>query len=277
MWRRRCPGHASPAAVIRSKMSAFAPTSTPRVGSSSSSTRGSVSRALPITTFCWLPPLSEPIGACELDVLTVTALTMRSTAVRSLPCWTENRRTKRPRLASVRFCPTDIDWTRPSRWRSSGTSATPAARRWAIDSWSSGSPVERHVAADRPEPAGERLEQLGAPGAHEPVEADDLAGAHGERHRVDRQAPRVGWVGHHEVLDPQQLALDVGVLGREQLVRAAADHLLDDPARVDVRRLVLGDEPAVAEARRRDRRSRAPPRGGGRCRRSPRRARSGRG
>ena len=126
--------------VIRSKMSAFAPTSTPRVGSSSSSTRGSVSRALPITTFCWLPPLSEPIGACELDVLTVTALTMRSTAVRSLPCWTENRRTKRPRLASVRFCPTDIDWTRPSRWRSSGTSATPAARRWAIDSWSSGCP-----------------------------------------------------------------------------------------------------------------------------------------
>jgi hypothetical protein len=25
--------------------------------------RGSVSSALPSTTFCWLPPLSEPIGA----------------------------------------------------------------------------------------------------------------------------------------------------------------------------------------------------------------------
>ena len=38
--------------------SALAPTSMPRLGSSISSTLGSVINALPITTFCWLPPLS---------------------------------------------------------------------------------------------------------------------------------------------------------------------------------------------------------------------------
>ena len=53
----------SACSVIRAKMSALAPMSTPREGSSSRRSRGCVSSALPITTFCWLPPLSEPIGA----------------------------------------------------------------------------------------------------------------------------------------------------------------------------------------------------------------------
>ena len=55
------------------KMSAFAPTSMPRVGSSRRSTAGSVSSILPMTTFCWLPPDSEPIarpaGGLDPDVL----------------------------------------------------------------------------------------------------------------------------------------------------------------------------------------------------------------
>ena len=41
------------------KTSALAPTSMPRLGSSISSTLGSVISALPMTTFCWLPPDSE--------------------------------------------------------------------------------------------------------------------------------------------------------------------------------------------------------------------------
>ena len=44
---------------IISWISNFAPTSTPLVGSSSSSTRGLVAIHLATTTFCWLPPLSE--------------------------------------------------------------------------------------------------------------------------------------------------------------------------------------------------------------------------
>ena len=38
------------------KISCFAPTSTPRAGSSSRITPGLISSHLPITTFCWLPP-----------------------------------------------------------------------------------------------------------------------------------------------------------------------------------------------------------------------------
>ena len=47
---------------IRRKTSAFAPMSMPRLGSSMSRTFGSVSSALPITTFCWFPPESEETG-----------------------------------------------------------------------------------------------------------------------------------------------------------------------------------------------------------------------
>ena len=57
------PGRRRPGAASVSRISAFAPTSTPRVGSSISSTRGRVITLRAITTFCWLPPLSAPIGA----------------------------------------------------------------------------------------------------------------------------------------------------------------------------------------------------------------------
>ena len=43
-------------------MAALAPTSTPCVGSSSSSTRGSLRSHFASTTFCWLPPLNSSSG-----------------------------------------------------------------------------------------------------------------------------------------------------------------------------------------------------------------------
>ena len=51
---------ASAAERISACISALAPTSTPRVGSSSRITDGWASSHLANTTFCWLPPLSEP-------------------------------------------------------------------------------------------------------------------------------------------------------------------------------------------------------------------------
>ena len=53
---------ASAAERISACISALAPTSTPRVGSSSRITDGWASSHLANTTFCWLPPLSEPAG-----------------------------------------------------------------------------------------------------------------------------------------------------------------------------------------------------------------------
>ncbi len=51
------------------KTSALAPMSMPRLGSSRRRTSGSVASILPMTTFCWLPPESEPIGAPPPSVL----------------------------------------------------------------------------------------------------------------------------------------------------------------------------------------------------------------
>ena len=55
----------APAAAVErisACISALAPTSTPRVGSSSRTTDGCASSHLANTTFCWLPPDSEPAG-----------------------------------------------------------------------------------------------------------------------------------------------------------------------------------------------------------------------
>jgi hypothetical protein len=93
---------------------------------------------------------------------------------------------------------------------------------------------------DAGEPAGERLEQLGAAGAHEPVEADDLAGADAEGHLVD--GSRRGWRDRRPRGPRPRARSPARRARREQVVRVAADHVLDDPAGVDVVGLGLGDE-----------------------------------
>ena len=59
------------------KTSALAPMSMPRLGSSISSTFGAVSSALPITTFCWLPPDSDETGSAGSATLIDRSLTSR--------------------------------------------------------------------------------------------------------------------------------------------------------------------------------------------------------
>ena len=263
---------AGPARVISSKISALAPTSMPRVGSSSSSTRGSVSSALPSTTFCWLPPLSDAIGASGPLALTVTSRIDR----------------RRPRRALAVALTTHGPRRSAAGWRASGSgrptstararraggprarASSPRSMRSAI-----GLPVERcgrraRPAADRRHAAGQRLEQLGAPRAHQPVEADDLAGAHGQRDAVDREPAGVARVGDDELLDLEQLVAGLGVLAREQLVGVAARPSARRSTSMSTSSAsASATSAAVAQRRPRGRRSRAPPRGGARCRRSP--------
>ena len=66
------------------KISAFAPTSTPRVGSSSRIKWGSVSKPLPITTFCWFPPLSAVTSTSGDETFMVSRLIIRRASARSL-------------------------------------------------------------------------------------------------------------------------------------------------------------------------------------------------
>ena len=86
-----------------------------------------------MTTFCWLPPESEPMAAAGPEVLTVTARIDSSTTLRSAGRDRSRPLTKAAMEASDRFCPTDIVCTRPSRCRSSGTRARPSEMRSAIE------------------------------------------------------------------------------------------------------------------------------------------------
>ena len=67
-------------------ISARAPTSTPRVGSSRISTFGCDCSHRPMTTFCWLPPLSWPTGVSTPGVLIARSRIVRSaSALRRRP------------------------------------------------------------------------------------------------------------------------------------------------------------------------------------------------
>ena len=78
--------------------------------------------------------------------------------------------------------------------------------------------------------------ELGAPGAHQPGDADDLAGVHLEVDAVDHDAGRILRVVGGPVLDAQHLLADLrGVLGIAVL-EVAADHVLDDAVFGDVLR-----------------------------------------
>ena len=164
----------------------------PRLGSSSRTTVGLVASILPMTTFCWLPPESEPIIAPPPSVLMWTS---RIDAVDQLPLALargEEALVKAPMLASDRFWPTVIVCTSPSRWRSSGTSTRPAAMRSAMLRRETSLPCSRTRPPEGCSRPATHLHHLGAAGAHQPVDADDLAGAHVERQAVDGRIAAAG-------------------------------------------------------------------------------------
>ena len=97
------------------------------------------------------------------------------------------RLVKAPMLASDRFWPTVIVCTRPSRWRSSGTSTRPAGDALRDAESRDVLPVQQDAAAGGREPPADAFQHFGAPRAHQPVDADDLAGAHVERQAVDHR------------------------------------------------------------------------------------------
>ena len=109
--------------------SPLAPMSMPRLGSSINSTLGSVISALPMTTFCWLPPESDETGRAGSATLIDRSRTSRCTCSASRRAGMWKTFASFLRLARVRFSATERIGTSPSRWRSSGMSARPRAMR----------------------------------------------------------------------------------------------------------------------------------------------------
>ena len=105
-------------------------------------------------------------------------------------------------LASERFCPTVIVWTSPSRWRSSGTSTRPGGDALGdAEAATTSLPCSSTRPPERRQPAGDAFHHFGAAGAHQAVDADDLAGPDVEREAVDRPSSPAPPARHAEVLD----------------------------------------------------------------------------
>ena len=121
---------ARPSRAMRSSSpysSARAPTSTPRVGSSSSSTRPSRCSQRANTTFCWLPPDSCPTG-CSGPWQRTRRVRMKPCTRRlSSPCCSQPPRDTADRSDSVALMRMGCERSRPWDLRSSVTRPTPAA------------------------------------------------------------------------------------------------------------------------------------------------------
>ncbi len=100
--------------------------STPRVGSSSSNNRGSVSNIRPKTTFCWFPPDRVPTGSRIRPSLTLSCRTLRSVADTSARRRTSPATPSRSSTDSTVLASTECSSTRPELLRSSGTKAMPS-------------------------------------------------------------------------------------------------------------------------------------------------------
>ena len=108
----------------------LAPTSTPWVGSSSTSTLGCVRRARATTAFCWFPPLSVPERAPRSRGRRSTRSAQRSTSVRSSRRGAGRRGRAAADGRSVTFCDTDCFAIEPNRLRSAGTMPIPSVVAW---------------------------------------------------------------------------------------------------------------------------------------------------
>ena len=101
-------------------ISDFAPTSTPRVGSSSSSTAGSASSQRASTTFCWLPPESSAIGCSASRHLMASRSIMAAVAARSRAALASGPRRQRPSVLTTALARIDKPRNTPCCRRSSG-------------------------------------------------------------------------------------------------------------------------------------------------------------
>ena len=154
----------------------------PRVGSLSRMTFGLVISHLAMTTFCWLPPDKVPTGTAVPSVLIPSSAIISSIALLSAARSMRPTRDSCDSEAKERLSRTDIGSIRPSVLRSSGISAMPSRgfaslglRQRRLRA------VDPHLAGNAAQHAEQRQQQLALALAVEAAEADDLAGARGQR------------------------------------------------------------------------------------------------
>ena len=142
-------------------------------------------------------------------------------------------------------CSALIDSTSPCRLRSSGTKPMPSAHRLArrLADRDRARRARDRARSRRVEPE-ERLRDLGAAGADQPGEPEDLAGANRER---DVLEPAGTASGPRRAAAPRRGA--ACTCAREVLVERPADHQLHQRRLVESRDRLRGDVAAVAQHR----------------------------
>ena len=181
--------------------------STPRVGSSSSSSRGSVSRCRAKTTFCWLPPESAPTGAAADAVLIARSAIRRGPRPRSRPRLTTPAGGHAGSAASTMLRPTGCAEDERGAAPVLGDEADAGAQRARGDraGRTGGRPAGACRCGGRRAGAEQGLQQLGAAGAHEAGQPDDLAGADGQADAGRLAAAGPGDAGPHgQAVDLEQ-------------------------------------------------------------------------
>ena len=243
----------------------FAATSTPRVGSSRRKIAGPAISHLAMTTFCWLPP-ERLLAGCRsigpdlmLQRLGDLGAGGEAARRRSTPSGVA---AKRGSAASAMFSAIGTFIISPSSRRFSVMKAMRAAmaRRGVIAA--TGAAADDELAAVEAVEAEQDAGELGAAGAHQPEEPDDLARGEAEgRCRSTRPAAVSARASS------STSARTARVRGGIELVDVAPEHQVDH-ARDRELRLRAGARPAGRRAAPRcRRRGRARRRGCGRCRR----------
>ncbi len=192
--RRSAARRGRPRPVRRSSFctSALAPTSMPRVGSSSSSTFGFRRASGPAAPSAGCRRTARrPSGPGSDALMRSRFMKVSTIRVDLRPRETRPKRDSRGSAASTMFSRTDRPGTMPSALRSSGSRLIPARIAAARSSRrAAGTPATVTLPAVQRQRAGDRLGGLGAPRAEQPAEADDLAGADVERDVVQQVPAR---------------------------------------------------------------------------------------
>ena len=213
--------------------SALAPTSTPRVGSSTISTLGSRASQRASTTFCWLPP-DRPSIACSAEAMRIDSIFLKpASASRSRRSAMKPKPLLKAPSAAIEKLgrmpsAAKIAW----RLRSSGTSPMPSAMASAGDCRRDRLAVERDRAGGDAVGAEDGARKLGAAGADQAGDAEDLAGLEVEVDALEHDGVRRFGIAHRaQAADRQAHRAGDVALRRPgiELGGGAADHLLDDP------------------------------------------------
>ena len=234
---------------ISFSISAFAPTSMPRVGSSRIRKRGRVASQRASNTFCWLPPLRFITGCSGPGVRMPSAL-MNSSAISS--CRFRERGSVAPwRACNARmmFSRTERCGTMPSTFRSSGVKAKPSTNCLPRRMEGHLAPFNEHFSCLRLVDSEEQASGFSSTRTQQTCKPDDFALADRHVHRRDRaRSTEILYFNQGGQLALRLDALSLLPNGFE-LSDSFADHPADKLHFGQFRRLVFADQSAIAQDR----------------------------